>query len=149
MRRATSQASVTEQFRNEVAWRRKMLSSCLSRQLRFGKNGGFVWRPRLPLLREHALSMGQDAVGDRTRASSLRGTHASSLRGRGVALGDRFIQSACPKLWMREGVDWEELWVLKAALESRGECQAGKLALVRLGNSNAVAYSNYGAGKAG
>ena len=48
----------------------------------------------------------------------------------------------------REGITWKELWVLRKALETRGELLAGKLPLVRMGNSAAASYANYGAGRA-
>ena len=48
---------------------------------------------------------------------------------------------------MREGLNWKELWVLEAALESRGDYAAGRFALVRLGNSSLVPYVNFGKGK--
>ena len=47
------------------------------KKLQFGKSGGFVWPLRLPLLREHALSMGQEAVGAVYK-------NAPTFRGRGA-----------------------------------------------------------------
>ena len=39
------------------------------------------------------------------------------------------------------------MWVLKTALESWGDLPSGKLVLVRMDDSTAVAYANYGAGR--
>ena len=39
-----------------------MLSPRAVKILQFSDAGGFVWRPRLPNLRDLALSMGEDAV---------------------------------------------------------------------------------------
>ena len=117
-----------------------MLSARPSKKHQCGNDGRFVWRPRLPLLREHAWFTGQDAVG-------AIYTDVPRLRCRGAAPGDRFIQGEWPKLVMREGVNWKEPWVLKTALEPWGACLAGRLALARMGNSTAASYANYSAGK--
>ena len=74
-------------------------------------------------------------------------TDASCLHCRGAVAGDRFIQGKWPKMGMCEGINWKELWVLKSASELRGECLAGKLVSVRMGDSAAVSYANYGAGE--
>ena len=57
-------------------------------------------------------------------------TDAPSQRGRGSSFGDQFIQGKWAKLGPREGINWQELWVLKAALEAWGDSLAGKLVLV-------------------
>lgn len=60
--RSSAQAKVTEQLRNDMLRRRKMLPARPTRRLQFGKDGGFVWRPRLPSLRRQAVHLGSDAV---------------------------------------------------------------------------------------
>ena len=52
-----------------------------TKKLQFGKDGGFVWHPRLPFLHKQAVHMGSDAV-------AAIYTDASSLRGSGAAFGD-------------------------------------------------------------
>ena len=74
-------------------------------------------------------------------------TDASSKRGWGAALGGRFIQGKWAKSGRLEGIKWKELWVLRRAMELRGELLAGKLVLVRMGSSTAASYANYGAGR--
>ena len=94
--RAAAQAVVAQQLRNDVLRRRKMLSARPSAKVQFGKDRGVVWRFRLLLLREHAMSMGQDAVGTIY-------TDAASLRCWGAVPGDWFIQGEWPQTEMREG----------------------------------------------
>ena len=67
-------AARTEQLRNDMLRRRKMLSARPTKKLEFGKDGGFVWRPRLPSLHKQAVHMGSDAVAAiYADASILRG----------------------------------------------------------------------------
>ena len=63
-------------------------------------------------------------------------------------MGDRFIQGKWSKLERREGVNWKELWVLNKALGPWGQRVRGKLVLVRMDNTAAASYANYGAGRA-
>ena len=84
-------------------------------------------------------------MGDGAVASVY--TDASSKRGWGAALGDRFIQGKWAKSDRLEGINWKELWALRRAMELLGELLAGKLVLVRMGNSAAASYANYGAGR--
>ena len=84
--------------------------------------------------------MGPDAVG-------AIYTDASSLRGWGAAFGDSFFQGKWSELDMRGGVNWQEPWVLKTALQSWGDRLAGKVFLVCMDNCAAVSYANYGAGR--
>ena len=46
-----------------------------------------------------------------------------------------------------EGINWQELWALKTALEPWGDRLSGNLVLARMDNSTAAAYANYGAGR--
>ena len=43
-------------------------------------------------------------------------TDASCLLGWSAAGGDRFIRGGWTKVEMREGINWQELWVLKKAM---------------------------------
>ena len=79
------QAAVAEQLRNGMLCRRKMLSSRLMEKLQFRETGGFARRPRLPNLRDSALSMGGSAV-------ATVYTDASSNRVWGATMGDHLIQ---------------------------------------------------------
>ena len=67
------------QFLARMLLRNDMLRP--TRKLQFGKDGGFVWRPRLPFPHKQAAHMGSDAV-------AAIYTDASSLRGLGAAFGD-------------------------------------------------------------
>ena len=62
-------------------------------------------------------------------------------------MSDRFIQGKLSKWGRAEGINWEELRALRRALESRGGLLAGKLVFVRMGNSAAASYADYGAGR--
>ena len=62
-----------------------MLSARPTEKLQFGREGGFVWRPRLPSLHKQAVLTGFDAV-----AAIYADT--SRLRGWGAAFGDMYIQ---------------------------------------------------------
>ena len=62
-------------------------------------------------------------------------------------MGDRFIQGRWSKHELGEGINWKELWVLNRALETWGQHVAQKLVLVRMDNSAAASYANYGAGR--
>ena len=46
---------------------------------------------------------------------------------------------------MREGVNWEELWVLEKCFRVRSDLVRGKLALARIDNATAAAYADYDA----
>ena len=138
--RSSAQAKVTEQLRNDMLRRRRMLAARPTRELQFGKGGGFVWRPRPPSLRKQAVHMGSDAV-------AAIYADASSLRGSGAAFRDLYIQGNWSKLDRSEGINWQELWVLKPALESWGDRLAGNLVRARMDNSAAAAYANFGAGR--
>ena len=48
---------------------------------------------------------------------------------------------------MREGVKWEESWVLRGPREQWGTQMPGRLVLARMDNLTAVAHANYGAGR--
>ena len=111
------------------------------KRLQFSDAGGLVWRPRLPNLRDLALSTGEDAV-------AAVYTDASGRRRWGATLSGRCIQEKWSKWDRAEGVNWKELRVLRRALESRGGLLARKLVLVRMDNSAAASYANYGAGRA-
>ena len=119
----------TELLRNDMLRRRKMLPARPTEKLEFGKDGGFVWRPRLPSLYKQAVRMGSDA------AAAIY-TDASSLLGWGAAFGDLYVQGRWAKLDRREGINWQELWVLKTSLESWGDRIAGKLVLAYRGQQH-------------
>ena len=139
-KRANMDAVLSEQLRSDVLWWRKMLSALPSKTTQYGREGGFARHPRLPSLRRRALSLGPGAVGTVY-------TDASSKRGRGTSHGDQFIQGQRAKLERRGGISWQELWVLRAALEAWGDSPASKLVLVRIGNSTSVWYANNSAGR--
>ena len=101
--------------------------------LQFSDAGGFVWRPRLPNLRDLAPLMGEDAV-------ATVFTDSSGKHGWGATLGGRYTQGMWSEWGRAGGINWKELWVLRRALESRGELLAGKLVLVRMDNSAAASY---------
>ena len=61
-RRAAPDAVISEDLRNDMAWWWEMLRARPVKRLQFGGRGGFAWRPRLPNLRELALSSGECAV---------------------------------------------------------------------------------------
>ena len=96
-----------------------MLAARPTRELQFGKGGGFAWRPRLPSLHKQAVHMGSDAV-------AAIYADASSLRSWGAVFRDLYTQGKWSKLDRREGINWQEPWVLKTALESWGDRLAGK-----------------------
>ena len=62
-------------------------------------------------------------------------------------MGDRFLQGKWVKPELSEGINWKELWVLNKVLEAWGGHLAQKLVLVRMDNTTAVSYANYGAGR--
>ena len=101
-RRASALAAISEGLRNDMVWWRKMLSTRPAKRLQFGDSGGFVWRPRLPILRQLAMSPGESPV-------VAVYTGAPSLQGWGAALGDHYIQGKWSKLERREGINWKEL----------------------------------------
>ena len=82
---APAQAAATEQLRNDMLWRRKILSPRAMKKSQFRETGGLARRPRLPNLRDLALSMGGSSV-------ATVYTDASSIQGWGATLGDRFVQ---------------------------------------------------------
>ena len=102
---------MAEQLRNDMLWRRKMLSPRPLEKLQFCETGGFARNLRLPNLPDLALSMGDRSV-------ATVNTDASSMRGLGATRGDRLIQGEWLKLGQREGINWKELWVLRKALET-------------------------------
>ena len=67
-----------------MVWRRKMLQSRPAKSIQFSESGGFVWRARLPRLRELALSTGEASV-------ATVYTDASGRHGWGAKMGGRFI----------------------------------------------------------
>ena len=122
-------AARTELLRNDMLRRRKMLSARPTKKLELGKGGGFIWRPRPPSFCKQAVRMGSDAA-----AASY--TDASSLLGWGAALGDLYVQGRWAKLDKREGINWQEMWVLKTSLEFWGDRIAGKLVLAYRGRQH-------------
>ena len=80
-KRAESRSAATEVLREDMPWRWQMLNARSTKELRYGTVGAFSWRPRRSLLREGALSMGQDAV-------CAVYTDAPGSRGRGASFGD-------------------------------------------------------------
>ena len=131
---------MTEQLRDGMLWWRNVLSARPAKKLRFGKDGGFARRPRLPSLHKQALLVGPDAAG-------AIYTDASSLRGWGEAFRDLCIQGEWSKLDRSGGVNWQVLRAVETALESWGDLLAGKFVVARMDNSTAAAYANYGAGR--
>ena len=117
-----------------------MLAAHPSKTTQYGREGAFAWHPRLPSLRRQALSMGPGGVGPIYSG-------APSQHGRGATYSDLFIQGKWSKLERREGINCQELWVLKTALEAWGDSLAGKLVLVRMDNSAAASYANFDAGR--
>ena len=132
--------AATEELRNDVLWRRKTLGSRPAKSLRFADHGGFARLPRFRDLRDKVLSMGPEVA----RAVF---TDAVGSRGRGASLGDSYIQGSGPKVAMREGINWKDLWALKEALSKWRTQVRRKLVLARMGNAAAVAYANHGAGR--
>ena len=88
-RRAAADAAISEDLRNDMAWWWEMLRARPVKRLQFGGRGGFAWRPRLPNLRELALSSGECAV-------AAVYTDASSLHGWGASLGGHYIRGQWP-----------------------------------------------------
>ena len=64
---------------------------------------------------------------------------AAGTLGWGASQGDSFMQGAWPKVETREGINWEDSWVLKDAPSGRRECAERVLVLVRKGDSTSVA----------
>ena len=134
--------AIPEDLRNDMVWWWRMLERRPAKNVQFCESGGFAWHARLPRLRELALAMSETSV-------VTLYTDASGRRGWGATLGDLFIQGRWSKLELREGINWKELWVLNKALETWHRQVAQKLILVRMDNSTAVSYANYGAGRVG
>ena len=63
-------------------------------------------------------------------------------------MGGRFIQGKWSKPERSESINWKELRVLNKVLAAWGQYVAQKLVLVRMDNSAAASYANYGAGRA-
>ena len=126
MKKASAVAAITEDLRNDMAWRWEMPST----------------RPakRLPNLRDLATSMGESSV-------VAVYTDESSIRGWGAVLGDHFIQGMWSKLECREGINWEELRVLTRVVETWSSLLTGELVFVRPDNGTAASRANYGAGR--
>ena len=140
VRSPSTTVAISETLRNDMVWWWKMLEHRPPKNIQFCSSGGFVWRARLPRLRELALSMSETSV-------VTIYTDASGAHGWGATLGDRFIQGKWSKSELKEGINWKELWVLNRSLETWCQQVAQKLVLVRMDNTTAVSYANYGAGR--
>ena len=101
-RRVSASAVIFEDLRNDMLRQWEMLKTRTVKRLHFDGAGGFAWHPRLPDIRERALSAGESAV-------ATVYTDASSLHGRGAAYGNHFIQGRWSELERREGINWKEL----------------------------------------
>ena len=99
--RSSAQAEVAEQLRNDKLRQQKMLPARHTKKPQFGKDGGFVWRPRPPSLHKQAVLMGSDAV-------AAIYADASSLRSWGAAFCDWYTQGKWSKVDRREGINWQE-----------------------------------------
>ena len=93
----TCPTALSEAIASDVLWRRKMLNARPAKNFLCGATGGLIWNPRLPHLRERALDVGRGAV-------CTVFTDASG---------------ACdwPKTELREGANWQDLWVLRRSME--------------------------------
>ena len=76
-------------------------------------------------------------------------TDAAGSRGEGSSLGDLYIQGVWSKVAFREGINWNELWVIMGALGHWRLNVKRKLVLARGDNATAVAYADHGAGRSG
>ena len=84
-KRAAAVAAMSENLRNDMVWRLKMLSPRPVKRLQFSESGRFARHARLPNLRELAMSLVASSV-------VTVYTYATSIRGWGATSGDRFIQ---------------------------------------------------------
>ena len=66
-------------------------------------------------------------------------------------MGDAYIQGEWSKTEMREGINWKDLRFLERSFGCWGprmdKLGSGKSALQRMGNTTALSYANYGAGR--
>ena len=88
--RGRAEAVASDGLRNDMPWRRKMLSARPTKGLLRGVIGGCVWYPRPPQLRERALGAVRGAV-------CTIFTNASGARRWSASFGEVFIQGVCPK----------------------------------------------------
>ena len=117
MEKASAVAAITEDLRNDMVWRWKILSTRPVKRLQPSESGGF------------------DVNGESSVVTVS--TDASSIHGWGAVLGDHFMQGKWSKLERREGISLKELRVLIRVLEARSSSLAGKLVLVRTDDSTA------------
>ena len=59
-------------------------------------------------------------------------------------MDDRFILGGWPPKASCEGVNWQELWAVERALNTSCDLVRDKLVLVRMVDSTAAAYADYG-----
>ena len=64
-----------------------------------------------------------------------------------ATLGEGLLLAHWPKTALREGVNWEELWVLEGRHRAWGELVRSKLVLARTDDASAVAYANHVSGR--
>ena len=58
VRKVNRLVGATEKFRNDMCWRRRSLEASPAKRLQHSASGSLAWSPRLPDLRERALSLG-------------------------------------------------------------------------------------------
>ena len=110
MQKPTCPTALSEAIASDVLWRRKMLNARPAKNFLCGATGGLVWNPRLPHLRERALDVGRGAV-------CTVFTEASGACDWGAPLGEALIHGVWPKTELREGANWQDLWVLRRSME--------------------------------
>ena len=97
---------VTGGFRNDTCWRRRALEASPTKPIQNSPSGCSAWCPRLPDLKGKAAY-----AGCGTACATY--TAAAGSRGRGASLGDRVFQRSRNKVSIREGINWEGLWLME------------------------------------
>ena len=127
-------------LRNDLHWWRTALESDPVKPIHYSADSCFVWHPRLPDLKSRILAQNPSEL-------NVWYTDASGSIGWGATFNDLFIQGTWEPGQMEEHINWKELFVVTHCLRHWGSLVQGQAVLVRMDNTTAIHYVNYGSGR--
>ena len=139
-RRTNPIVSPNAWLRNDLRWWKEAVLADPVKSIQELRGRCFIWHPRLADLQQKVLDF--PAGG-----KAVWFTDASGLIGWGATFGDLYIQGPWPPEALREHINWKELYVLTRCLAEWGSLVEERLILVRMDNTTAISYANYGSGR--
>lgn len=138
--KANPVVTTTPGLRNDLLWWDAAIRADPVKPIHSSHGSCFVWHTRLADLKDRVLAQHHLNM-------HVWHTDASGRIGWGATYGNRYIQGKWDASEAARHINWKELSVVLRCLEAWGDLVTGQAVLVRMDNTTAICYVNYGSGR--